>query len=309
MASLKSGLLLTVCTGSLLTNIWLYKQLNETRAANQSAPIPTETQKALFNPTITSSTPLVIPTGSSTCSTGSSSLSSTATIAANVAPSSSNSTATNSITANLRERLKDPAQQEAYKKNMISGLKMSMSDLGSVLGLDEPSVDQLLELMANQSIAMLTNPSPGSTQTTLKAAIAAEFGETVADGFIKYQREASSRRALSETAGNMALANVEFSASQRQKFFDSYLSATEATNPRPNASSASSSGNIDALTAMQTSLTRLEATQQRVLSDAASYLNTAQMQILQKKFQSDIDKQKQMMEMIRNRSGSISQIN
>lgn len=166
------------------------------------------------------------------------------------------------------------------------------------LHLSDQTFSRILELQAEQDLserkAAIGKPASYS-EVSVNPQIAEEFGDMIASKWTDYLREFRGRVAVRVVANLFTDANVPLSVEQTRRLVSVYSNAYQAQgvqDPPPGIQEAEEDGEnpITARNWMEKQFARQQDLDQRVQTEAAPFLTSAQLELLRKKSELESDR-------------------
>jgi hypothetical protein len=200
-----------------------------------------------------------------------------------------------------QKRLRDPVQRQAMQRSEVMVLQAMNAGAQERLNLSDQAFSRLLELQAEQVItesgASIGNPNLPSSPS-VNPQIAEEFGDDIATKWASYQREYRARAATHAVANLLADANMSLTEEQKRKLTQVYADEYEMEDSEMRSGDPadvdSEGGNLDMRKRFEMQLSRLQSFAQRTQAEAGSFLTLAQLELLRKKSDRDVEQLRSM---------------
>jgi hypothetical protein len=268
-------LITILCAASLLGNLWLYRELKKREggapvavASPSQAPSPIAETNAVTAPTTNSIAGSPKPTAKQMMEK-----------------------CKRKLEDELRSQFRDPTKRENMKRQEIMALQAMNVGAQTRLHLSDQTFGRILELQAERDLsereASIDKPSSFS-EISANPQIAEEFGDVIASKWTEYLREYRGRVAVRAVANLFTDANVSLSEEQTRRLVGVYSNAYEAQgvqDPLLGTREMSDDGENPTTTRswFEKQFARQQELEERIQTEAASFLTAAQLELLRKK--------------------------
>ena len=271
-----------LCTASLLGNAWLYRELRKKEGVAPAAvaSLPSAPSQIVETKAVTA--PTAIATASSPQATAKQVM----------------EKCKRKFEDDLRSQFRDPAKRESMKRQEIMALQSMNAGAQTRLHLSDETFSRILELQAEQYLSereASIGKAPSFSEISVNPQIAEEFGEGISLKWTDYLREYRGRVAVRVVANLFTDANVPLSEEQTRRLVGVYSKAYEQQgiqDPPPSMQEVEGDGENPTTTRswMEKQFARQQDLEQRVQTEAASFLTPAQVELLRKKSELDAER-------------------
>lgn len=263
-----------LCTASLLGNVWLYRALKSRQAIAPAVVASLQQTPSSIADTKPSTPPPADTFG----------------VSPKITAKQAAEKCKKKFEDDLRSQFNDPTKRENMKKQEIMALQAMNVGAQTRLQLNDPTFSRILELQAEQDLsereAAIGKPKPYS-EVSANPQIAEEFGDATASKWADYLKEFRGRVAVRVVANLFTDANVPLSVEQTRRLVSVYSNAYEAQgaqDPLPGMQETEDDEDNPTTTRnwMEKQFARQQDLDERIQSEAASFLTSTQLELLRK---------------------------